>query len=138
MALTDLLDKRGGVIVLDGGMGTGLTRLGLTGRQAWTAGSNTEDPQIRHAVKSVHLDFLRAGVDVITANSYNVSKAREIKVAHRDGSTMSPETAAERENRFIRMNVALARDAIESFVTEEAGRFDGLLAASMGCFGSLL
>jgi len=114
-------------------MGTGLGRLGLTERQCWTAGYRTEEAEIRRAVAEVHLGFLRAGADVVTANTYNVSKAR-LQDSRLFG--LPPEEAAAREAQCIRANVELARAAIAQHARETGVPFEGVLAASLGCFGT--
>lgn len=58
------------MILLDGGMGRELHRRGAPFRQPeWSALALTEAPD---AVRETHLDFIRAGARVITANSYAV------------------------------------------------------------------
>ncbi|MCP1660869.1 homocysteine S-methyltransferase family protein [Neisseria perflava] len=57
-------------IILDGGMGRELHRRGAPFRQPeWSALALTEAPA---AVRDTHSDYIRAGVQVITANSYAV------------------------------------------------------------------
>lgn len=56
--------------ILDGGLGRELARRGAPFRQPeWSALALTEAPEI---VKQVHLDFIQAGAEVITTNSYAV------------------------------------------------------------------
>jgi S-methylmethionine-dependent homocysteine/selenocysteine methylase len=56
--------------ILDGGFGRELARRGAPFRQPeWSALALTEAPEI---VKDVHLDFIRAGAEVITTNNYAV------------------------------------------------------------------
>ena len=56
--------------ILDGGMSRELTRLGATLRQPeWSALALTEAPDL---VRQVHADFIAAGADVVTTNSYAV------------------------------------------------------------------
>lgn len=56
------------VTILDGGMGRELHRRGAPFRQPeWSALALMEAPEI---VRETHLDFLRAGAQVITTNSY--------------------------------------------------------------------
>ena len=56
--------------ILDGGFGRELARRGAPFRQPeWSALALTEAPDI---VKEVHLDFIRAGAEVITTNNYAV------------------------------------------------------------------
>ncbi len=59
------------VTVLDGGMGKHLERSGAPFRQPeWSALALLEAPE---TVKAAHIDYLDAGADVITANSYAVA-----------------------------------------------------------------
>lgn len=63
------MDKKD-ILILDGGMGRELARRGAPFRQPeWSALALTEAPE---AVLQTHLDFIRAGSQVITANSYAV------------------------------------------------------------------
>lgn len=56
--------------ILDGGMGRELARRGAPFRQPeWSALALTEAPD---AIVQTHLDFIRAGAEVITTNSYAV------------------------------------------------------------------
>ncbi|WP_224965008.1 homocysteine S-methyltransferase family protein [Acinetobacter guillouiae] len=56
--------------ILDGGLGRELARRGAPFRQPeWSALALSEAPDI---VKEVHLDFIRAGAEVITTNNYAV------------------------------------------------------------------
>lgn len=56
--------------ILDGGFGRELARRGAPFRQPeWSALALTEAPEI---VKEVHIDFIRAGAEVITTNNYAV------------------------------------------------------------------
>ncbi|WII91134.1 homocysteine S-methyltransferase family protein [Kingella negevensis] len=67
-----LIDTKGNImtIILDGGMGRELHRRGAPFRQPeWSALALTEAPE---AVRDTHLDFIRAGADMITSNSYAV------------------------------------------------------------------
>lgn len=58
------------ITILDGGMSRELMRLGAPFRQPeWSALALIEAP---HHVEQVHRDFLAAGADVITTNSYAV------------------------------------------------------------------
>ena len=67
---TDRRQNAGRVLILDGGMGRELLRRGAPFRQPeWSALALTEAPD---AVRDAHLDFIRAGAQVITANSYAV------------------------------------------------------------------
>ena len=67
------------VKVLDGGFSTQLsTHVGerIDGDPLWTAKFLVTDP---HAVLSTHLDFLRAGSDIIITNTYQATIAGFVK-----------------------------------------------------------
>jgi hypothetical protein len=73
--------RRGNVAILDGGMGTGLAALGLSEQQAWTAGECLGDERIRTAVSRVYDAYLRAGADILTVNTYNISAQKYLNRA---------------------------------------------------------
>lgn len=61
-------------LVLDGGMGQELAARGLeTSDGLWSARALLDNPE---AVVAVHRDFIDAGADVITANSYAATRRR--------------------------------------------------------------
>lgn len=64
-----------GIILLDGGLGQELLRRGMpeTDHSLWSANALLEDPDL---VQSVHEDYLRAGADVITTNTYATPRER--------------------------------------------------------------
>ncbi len=66
--LRDRLNDRGEPIVIDGGMGTELERVGVAmhGR-VWSGEAVLSDPD---AVRRVHEDFIRAGAEVIITNTF--------------------------------------------------------------------
>jgi len=65
---------RGEIVLLDGATGTELERRGATmSGGAWCALATETDPDI---LMSVHEDYIRAGADVITANTF--SNARQM------------------------------------------------------------
>jgi hypothetical protein len=124
-----LLQRRGGVAVLDGGMGTGLASFGLTEQECWTAGESLADPRICEAVKGVYLAYLRAGADILTVNTYNVSAQKFLNRAaitlrdrpvalHEQGSSAtgvlveSAEGALAKEAEHLSANFALAREVV--------------------------
>lgn len=58
----------GGVVVLDGGTGTEIQRQGVAmDSEVWCAMANLTHAD---AVRSVHMDYINAGAEVITANTY--------------------------------------------------------------------
>ena len=99
----------GGRALLDGGVGTEIQRRGGS-LQAWAAAANAERPEL---VRAVHADFLAAGADVISANTFGCSEPR-----------LAAWGLAGREEELNRVAVALALEA-----RDEAG--SGALVA--GC-----
>ena len=59
------------LVILDGAMGTELERRGFqTTLPAWSASANTEAPQL---VKAIHTEYIHAGADVITTNTFRTT-----------------------------------------------------------------
>eukprot|EP00200_Dunaliella_tertiolecta_P007582 CAMPEP_0202378688 /NCGR_PEP_ID=MMETSP1127-20130417/20148_1 /ASSEMBLY_ACC=CAM_ASM_000462 /TAXON_ID=3047 /ORGANISM="Dunaliella tertiolecta, Strain CCMP1320" /LENGTH=407 /DNA_ID=CAMNT_0048977051 /DNA_START=48 /DNA_END=1272 /DNA_ORIENTATION=- len=107
------------LLVLDGALGTELERRGASLKtRLWSAAllCGTEDQ--RELVRQVHLDYLRAGSDIITTASYQISHA----VFHQEMGLSSVEAAA-----CSRRAVDLAASAREQFCSEQAqpGKGDG-------------
>ena len=62
---------QGQVILLDGATGTELEKRGVPmNSKAWSAEAILTHPEI---VQSVHEEYIRAGVDVITANTFSTA-----------------------------------------------------------------
>jgi methionine synthase I (cobalamin-dependent) len=63
--------KRGETIILDGGTGSDIQRRGapMSG-ETWCAEVNLTHP---HIVRAVHDDYVRAGAEIITANTFATS-----------------------------------------------------------------
>jgi homocysteine S-methyltransferase len=69
--LFDPFLKNCGVVILDGAMATELEKRGADLNHAlWSAKLLIENPSM---IKEVHLDYLKAGADVITTASYQAS-----------------------------------------------------------------
>ena len=100
-------------ILLDGGMGQEIyNRGGKGGFGEWATAALYEDPQM---VRDIHIDYIRAGADVITTNTY--------------GTTRTRMEAMGMEDRFE----ALVRTAGElaSEARDEAGRSEVQIATSL-------
>jgi S-methylmethionine-dependent homocysteine/selenocysteine methylase len=83
------------VVILDGGTGTDIQRRGVKmDSDVWCAEANLTHPDV---VRSVHEDYIKAGADVITANTYASSPL----MFHARGRTdlIEVDTAAMREAR---------------------------------------
>jgi S-methylmethionine-dependent homocysteine/selenocysteine methylase len=73
MARIEALEQ-GGKLLLDGGMGQELAARGVdTTRGLWSAQALIDDPE---TVRAVHRDFIEAGADVITTNTYTTTRRR--------------------------------------------------------------
>lgn len=99
------------LIYFDGGMGTMLQAMGLSG------GEPPERWNVSHParVKEVHLAYLAAGCDIVTANTFGATRAH----------------LGEDAEACMRAGVTLAGEAVR-----EAGH--GFVAADMGSLGRLL
>jgi homocysteine S-methyltransferase len=96
MGVTDLLSGRltaGEVVIIDGGMGTQLQAEGVPmDTVAWSARANLEQPEV---VQRVHEAYIRAGAEVIIANTFAASRAG-LEPAALGGSVAEANTAAVR------------------------------------------
>ena len=114
-------------LVLDGGLSNVLEDLGCDLNQAlWSAGMLLSDPE---SIVQAHLQYLRAGADIVTTASYQASL---------DGFMASGQTRAQAEN-LLRRSVNLAVRAREIYCNERPGEGrEILVAASMGPYGAYL
>ena len=68
------MDAGGEVVLLDGGMGQEIVnRGGKGGFGEWAVAALYENPELVYAI---HSDYLRAGADVITTNTYGTTRVR--------------------------------------------------------------
>jgi methionine synthase I (cobalamin-dependent) len=100
--------NRGQTIILDGGTGTDIQRRGapMSG-ETWCAEVNLTHPEI---VRAVHEDYIRAGADIITANTF-ASSALSFNHYGRDDDLLKIDTAA----------VAIAKNAARGKAVAVAG-----------------
>ncbi|MEE2777286.1 MAG: homocysteine S-methyltransferase family protein [Acidobacteriota bacterium] len=115
----------GRTILLDGGVGTEIRRRGATmDSAAWCAVANRTDPDI---VRGVHEDYLRAGADILTANTF--ATARHVL----DGAGIGDEAPA-----LTRRAVELAIEARERVASDReipiAGSMSNTVAWIAGTF----
>lgn len=125
--ISDYLGRQA-VIILDGGLATELEQRGADLRhKLWSAKMLREDPGM---IREVHLDFLRAGADVITTATYQASFA---------GFAQSGCDSAQ-ASRLMRLSVELACQAREAFAAAAGSqaRLRPLVAASIGPYGACL
>ncbi|KAL2556791.1 Homocysteine S-methyltransferase 2 [Forsythia ovata] len=137
--LSDLLRESGGVAVVDGGLATELERHGADlNDPLWSAKCLLTSP---HLIRSVHLDYLEAGADIIITASYQATI---------QGFKAKGFSQEESEN-LLRKSVAIAceaRDVYYSRCIESSSDHiaDGrilkhrpiIVAASVGSYGAYL
>ncbi|MBZ0308143.1 MAG: homocysteine S-methyltransferase family protein [Anaerolineae bacterium] len=103
-------------LLLDGAMGTELTRRGVdTYLPLWSAGALITHPEV---VRQIHTDYLNAGADIITTNTFR-THARNIR------------NTAEAK-RLTHLAVQLAREAVQQ--TGHAALVAGSVAPLEDCY----
>jgi len=115
------------VIVLDGAFATELEACGFSVDDAlWSAKALFERPDL---VREVHLDYLRAGADVVTSASYQATVEGFMKRG------FSKEEAA----ALIQKSIQLAQEARDLYLAEREGNGRvPFVAASVGPYGAYL
>jgi len=92
-------------IILDGAMGTELARRGVdTGLPLWSANALMAAPEV---VKQIHLDYLRAGAQVLTANTFRANPR-----------TLARAGLVGRSRALAFLAIDLARQAVAMFCAE--------------------
>ncbi|GAB5387945.1 MAG: homocysteine S-methyltransferase family protein [Alphaproteobacteria bacterium] len=92
------MTRRTDITILDGGMGRELKRMGAPFSQPlWSAQALLEDPD---AVRQAHLNFTKAGADILTTNAYAL-------VPHHMGADLYAQKHAE----LTALSARLAADA---------------------------
>ena len=70
------------LMLLDGGLGRELRFRGVTlSKTIWSAGALMTDPKV---VRQIHLDYIAAGADIITTNTYGVIRQELAKEGFED------------------------------------------------------
>ena len=105
--------RRGDRLLLDGATGSELQRRGVNvskgasvegGLGAWSATAMEDAPDM---IRAIHEDYLRAGADLITTNSYNTNRGILSKVG-----------LAHKMEEVSRLAVEIARDARDRLAPE--------------------
>jgi len=105
--------QSGGIVLLDGGTGTELEKRGAAMHpEAWCGPATLDNVEI---LEGVHRDYLSAGADIITANTYASSRLM-----------LEPAGYADRFEEINRTAMAAAHRAREA-----SGREDVLVAGSL-------
>ena len=129
ISLEEPLKKAGGVLVIDGSMGTALENLGCDLNNAlWTAKALERQPEL---VKQVHLEYSRAGADCGITCSYQATIP---------GLKKAGCTDAEAEALIVR-SVELFNEVRENWWQSEGreqGRVYPLCLAGIGPYGAYL
>ena len=121
--------KKYGLAILDGSLASELEHRGQNLKDPlWSAKVLIENPEL---IKTIHADYLTAGADIITTNSYQ---------ANFQGLFKKGLTRKEAEGIF-KTSVKLALEARDEFWCQAENRNDRikpLVAASIGPFGAYL
>lgn len=114
------------VLIVDGGLATELERRGSNLNDSlWSARLIRDDPAL---IEAVHLDYLRAGADVLITASYQATIPG-----------LCAAGLSESEARgVIAESVRIARRACERFHSESSVEFASIVAGSAGAYGAYL
>lgn len=115
------------VIVLDGALATELEARGFSVNDAlWSAKALFERPDL---LREIHLEYLRAGADVVTSASYQATVEGFMKHGFTEEEAIA----------LLHKSVHLAREACDLYCTERGADGDvPLVAASVGPYGAYL
>lgn len=113
---------RGEVVILDGAMGTELDRRGVkTPLPLWSAQALLDAPEV---VRAIHEDYLRAGADVITTNTFRTTPRTMRRAGRKEEEAV----------RLTRLAVDLARQARSAVVRGREVWIAGALAPLEDCY----
>lgn len=130
------LDSRlsaGGIVILDGAMGTELEARGVPMHSmTWSAAALMTHPQV---VRAAHVDYIRAGAEVIITNTFSAGRhmlepagmGDQVK----DVNTRAVELARETRQEVAEGPVAIAGSICEWVHTETEWREPAKLSASL-------
>lgn len=113
------MGKNGKLLLLDGATGTELNRRGVhTGLPLWSANALTTDAGV-NVLRQIHLDYLNAGADIITTNTFRTNRRVLAGKGHSAGE-------------LTRRAVATAREAVAEF--GNPAQVAGSLASLEDCY----
>ena len=116
-------------VLLDGGIGTEVMKRGVRWRQ-----HGIEDaPDI---IRDIHIDYLNAGVDILTTHTFNLTKRNFINF-FRDGEHMSLIGASglsSKADELCRSSVSLAKEALTETGKSETVPLAGSISPVMHIF----
>ncbi|MBI3173921.1 MAG: homocysteine S-methyltransferase family protein [Chloroflexi bacterium] len=114
-------------ILLDGATGTELHRRGVdTGLPLWSANALLSDEGAR-VLKEIHLDYLRAGAEILTTNTFRTHRR-----------ALAPAGYADRTLDLTRRAVEIAREAIREFGSPEPRFVAGSISTLEDCYQPML
>lgn len=123
-SILERLSSTRGVVFLDGPTGTELGRRGVDiGLPLWGAAAAGTNPEV---VRSIHLDYLNAGAEVLTANTFRTTP-RTLRAAGLDRAEFFAE-------QWTLASLRVAREAIALAGREEAALVAGSLAPIEDCY----
>jgi methionine synthase I (cobalamin-dependent) len=131
MSYASIAEKlaRGRPVILDGAIGTEILRREVT----WADHQLQRQPDL---VRAIHLDYLAAGAEVLSTNTFQLSR-RGFAQHFKDAEHMRHIGAADLETRWadlIRAGVRLARDARASAGLTEQVAVAGAMTTLEWCF----
>ena len=110
-------------LILDGATGTELNRRGVdTGLPLWSANAliNERDARI---LQDIHEDYLRAGADIISTNSFRTNRR-----------VLAPSGNADRALELTRLAVDIARAAIANVPSDQPRFVAGSISTLEDCY----
>ncbi|MFQ5335426.1 MAG: homocysteine S-methyltransferase family protein [Flavobacteriales bacterium] len=85
--------QRKNIVLLDGAMGSELQRRGFgTSLPLWSATASTEAPEL---LREIHSDYIKAGADIITANTFRTSRYTYAKIGRESEADLAMNSAVE-------------------------------------------
>ena len=110
-------------LILDGATGTELNRRGVnTGLPLWSANALMNDRDAR-ILQDIHEDYLRAGADIITTNTFRTHRR-----------ALAPSGNADRSLELTRKAVEIARAAIVSVKSDSPKFVAGSISTLEDCY----
>ena len=110
-------------LILDGATGTELNRRGVdTGLPLWSANALMNDRDTR-ILQQIHEDYLRAGADIITTNTFRTHRR-----------ALAPSGNADRALELTRKAVEIARAAIADVQSDKPQFIAGSISTLEDCY----
>lgn len=116
-------------VILDGAIGTEILRRNVT----WADHQLTERPAL---VRAIHADYIRAGADVISTNSFQLCR-RAIESHFRDAEHrhhIGPRDIDEQPNKLLAASVHLAREARDQAAAQRPVAVAAAITTLEWCF----